>query len=63
MVYVWSSAAVYIEWDAEILEWFLDEIMISVNHLLCCDTLLTSSNGYRYSVFVATSDEDNILLF
>ena len=54
-------AAVYVERDTEALEALLDDVVITVNHVLRSDTLLAGALCNRHTVLVTTADEEDIL--
>ena len=57
-----GGAAVDVERDAEVLEGFLDEVMVAVHHLLYGDALLTGTDGDGHSMLVASADKHYFLL-
>jgi hypothetical protein len=57
-----SGTAVNIKRDTEVLETLLDEVMIAINHLLYGNSLFLGTDSNRYTMLIATADEDNILL-
>ena len=63
MVYIGCRAAVYVERYAEVLERFLYQVVVSVHHLLCRDSLFLGTYSDRHSMLVRASYEDNLLSF
>ena len=57
-----SGTAINIERNTEILERFLDEVMIAVYHLLHGDALFLSTDSNRHSMLVRTSNKNNFFL-
>ena len=58
-----SCAAVNIKGDTEILEALLDEVVIAIHYFLYGNAFLLGTDGDRYTMLVATADENNVLLF
>ena len=58
-----SCAAVNIKGDAEILEALLDEVVIAIHNFLYGNAFFLGTDGDRYTMLVATADENNVLLF
>ena len=59
-VYVRSSTAINTKAYSEFLKRFFDEFMVAVADILRSDALFLSADGDRYSVFVGTTDKENI---
>ena len=52
-----------IEAYAEVRKRALDQLVITIDHLLGRDTLLTGADGYRHAVLVRTANEKHLFAF
>ena len=57
-----GGTGIDIKRDAELLERLFDHRVITVNNILRGDTFLAGTDGDRYSMLIATANEDHIFL-
>ena len=63
MVGLGCCTAIYVKRDTKAFETLLDDVMVTVNHILWSDAFLAGTLCNGYAVLVATAYEEYILTF
>lgn len=62
MVDLRCGAAIHIKRDAELTERVLDDLVVTVAHVLRRDALFLGTYGDGHAVLIGSTDENNVLL-